>query len=202
MKTLTIQYLVTAILFFTGPVIYPQSDSVLTYYPDDISIEYESGFRQSTNWETGKISSVPSYQLIENIQKLRFIDDSSVNISNDIISDLQLNINNIKEVSIRSGSNTGSGILIGALSGLGLGVLIGAAIGSTYNTGSSGLGSIGTPIGGMVGSGIGIILGGVVGGILGANSSSYETFDMNKFNFDKKKNLERILKYDRKENSR
>ena len=201
MKTLIKQYLVTAILFFTGSVIYPQSDSVSTYYPDDISIEYEIGFMQSTNWETGKISSVPSYQLIENIQKLRFINDSSVSITNDIMTDLQLNINNIKEVSIKSGSNTGSGILIGALSGLGLGVLIGAAIGSTYNSGSSGLGSIGTPIGGMVGSGIGIILGGVVGGILGANSSSYETYDMNKFNLDKKKNLERIIKFDRKENS-
>jgi len=208
MKTFKLIQLVLSIFLFTGSTTYSQTDSVLTYYPDDISIEYSNQSMKTINMETGRTTMVPILISVMDIKKIKFFNDTLISISSDHQSEVQMNISKIHGIGIKSGTNLGLGIGIGALIGLATGLIAGLAIGSTYDSESSGSGpsfnfdGLGTAIGALSGSGIGIIVGGIVGGIIGSNSPTYKTYDMNKHKFDKKKELERILKIDKKTNSK
>lgn len=198
MKTLNLICLIAVILLSTISNIYSQSDSGLIYFPNDVSIYYNNGTFISTNMTTGKKTIVPDLITFNDINKIKFLNDSMMNVSNSQQSDIMLNINKINAINIKSGSNTGLGIALGGLLGLVVGGLAGAAIGTTFNTSESGLGTLGTGIGGMIGGTIGLITGGVTGGIIGNNTKSYETYGLQGFKSNKKKEFERILLMDRK----
>ena len=176
---------------FASYTVYAQSDSVNTFYPDEISIEYFKGSKQ--NIVDNKRVRVPVLTNLEGIKMIRFLNDSLISLSSEQSSEQQLNINKINGISIKSGKNTGTGIVLGALAGLLAGAISGAAIGSTYNTSSSGLGAIGTPVGGIIGAGSGVL----IGGIIGSSSYTYEMYELNNY-ADRKKQMERILKIDNK----
>ncbi|HAY34357.1 MAG TPA: hypothetical protein DCY06_09490 [Bacteroidetes bacterium] len=182
-------------MLFTSKSLYAQSDSMKTFYPDEITIEYITGSMQ-TVFEN-KTVRAPVLTEVEGIRMIRFLNDSLINLSSGQRSELKMNINKINGISIKSGKNTGTGIVLGALAGLLIGAASGAAIGSTYNTSSSGLGALGTPFGGMIGAGSGVIIGGIVGAIIGSSSYSYKMYELNN-NTDKRKQMERIFKIDNK----
>ncbi|MBK8981605.1 MAG: hypothetical protein IPM38_04610 [Ignavibacteria bacterium] len=189
--------LIISILFlFAGNTVNAQSDSVNTYYPDEISIEYISGSMQTI--VENKTVRVPILIDLDGIKKIRFLNDSLISLSLGQKSEQQLNINKINGISIKSEKNIGPSMLSGALVGLLAGTITGVAIGSANEESSSGyLSGFETVGGGMIGAGSGILIGLIVGGLVGSSSYDYKMYKLNN-KADKKKQIERILKIDKK----
>ena len=194
MKTLNLKYLIALIFIFTSSEMNSQSVSRLTYNINSISIDYKSSSILFKNARTGNVETLSGSQRLDNISTLKFLNDSMISVSGDNNSNEKLNIDKINSITIKNGSYFGKGIGLGALAGLGIGAALGAIIGSvnwfsgefiTYQTDPG--------AGAAIGSATGLLIGGLIGSIIGANNPSYETYNMNKFNLDKKKELERIL---------
>lgn len=100
MKILILKYLILVILIYTSSIIYSQTDTGLTYITNDISIEYITKTIKSISQATGKITLKYDLQEMDNINKLRFVNDSCIKISNTDKSDFLLEIKKIKEISI------------------------------------------------------------------------------------------------------
>lgn len=188
MKTIKIKYLIVLILLFAGTVLYPQTKKGSTYYPNNVSIEY-SGTKKQLNSETDDVMKAPYLKIIDDISELRIINDSIINVSNYDRSDVKLNINKISSITIKSGSNLLAGLCLGATAGLAIGYAIGKA-----NDPPGMLHGITTGFAGLTG----IITGGLIGAIVGGNISGYEQFDLDEPGFNKKKEMERILRIDKK----
>ncbi len=191
MKTTIFKYLMIVLLMFTYSASYSQSGISKVYITKDVTIDYINGFKQSVNFDSHKVSKVPYIVSIENINRIFILNDSLLRISSDNTDDVEMNINKISGVEIKSGSNLGLGIGLGALVGLGIGVGIGAS--NETNGWFHGLATAG---GGV----IGLLTGALFGGIIGGNTTSYETYQIGD-NIDKQKELERILKINKKQNS-
>lgn len=117
-----------------------------------------------------------------------------------------MNINKINGISIKNGrSYLWEGAGVGALLGLGVALIVSSTDSKpkTYSTEpygnflsgfNSGMESAGKAIFGF----LGFITGALVGGIIGGNISGYETYEMDKYKFDKKREMERLLRINRK----
>ena len=192
MKTQRIKYLIIVLLLLNYSSLYSQSDTNKVYYTNDISIDYDEGLKEAVSYSTGKKTFVNSNLTILNISKLRILDDSLISVTSNSSSSIQLNINSISGVSIKSGSSTGWGIGLGLLLGICAGAGIGAACGSSMYPNDKLAPGYGAAIGGL----IGIPVGAVIGGIIGSNISGYKTYELGFNNYEKKNELKRILEKD------
>ncbi|HMS65813.1 MAG TPA: hypothetical protein PKD83_11240 [Ignavibacteria bacterium] len=205
MKTLIINSLAILIFLFTGSASYSQSDSGIIYYMNDIKLNYENGIMVNTSMETGQKTFIPNLVSVADINKIRFLSDSLINISYDQKSDLKLEINKIRQVSIKSGSYSLVGTFIGIAAGVLAGGLIGYALGKSTEEDNPVKGWFYIDpgaIGAVFGIPVGAIIGGIIGGNIGANIDSYDTFYMRKNSLDKKSELKRILRIDKNKNNR
>lgn len=206
MKTLNVKYLIVVILLFTSSIMYSQSDSYITYKINDIAITYNNGINRIKNGKTGKITFTPDLITVNDINKIKFLSDSLISVSGENQSNLNISINNISGINIKDGSHLGIGIGLGALAGLGIGAII-AFSGSDDETPVSKepFGNLFNPVfKSMESSGkvmlgfLSVVTGALLGGIIGGNITAYEKYDLNKYKFDKKREMERILWIDRK----
>ena len=203
MKTQNIKFMIIGMFLILSSVIHSQSDSGVTYYPDKISISFETGKVQTINWETGKAILVPNLTSVTDIDKLRFFSDSLLSVSSKLSSDREIKINDIKNISIKKGSHSLAGTFIGIGAGIIAGGIIGYAIGKASEDENVVKGWFYIDpgaIGAAIGVPIGIIFGGIIGNIIGGNIYSYETFEMKNNLTDKKFELERILMKDKRIN--
>ena len=199
MKTLKIKYLMTVLLLLIYSSSNSQSDTNKIYFTNDISIDYNEGLKEAVSYSTGKKTFVDFNQTIHNISKLRILNDSIISVTNQSRSDVQLNIDKINSVSIKSGGNTALGIALGALAGLGIGLIVGAATDKhDHKSGGWGIDFYVSPT--AVGALTGISLGALIGGIIGGNIPGYKNYDLNYNNLDKKKELKRVLDINKKLN--
>lgn len=206
MKKLKLNYLITLLFFVTSLPSYSQYDSIKVYYPDYISIEYnEEGMAEIYSVKTGERTYKPYHSELQDVFKLKLLNDSVISVSNNANSNVLININKMNGISIKSGTNTGVGIVFGGLLGLLAGAGIGAAIGSASEPESSGgvfaMKGFSTAMGGLIGAGIGILTGGVTGGVIGGEVKSYRTYYLKGNNLTKKNEMERILKLDKAYNN-
>lgn len=192
MKTLRIKYLMTVFLLLVYTSSNSQSDTNKIYYTNDISIYYDEGLKEAVSYSTGKKTFVNSNLTILNISKLRILEDSLIRVTSNSSSSIQLNINNISGVSIKSGSSTGWGIGLGLLLGICAGAGIGAAVESSRIPEDAKSSGFGAAFGGLIGIPVGILF----GGIIGSNITGYETYELGNNNYEKKKELMRILDKD------
>lgn len=190
MNTLNFKIYLIIILILFSIKVFSQTDTNHIFYTRDISIDYISGSKESINFDIHKVTIVPNTESLDNISRIIILDDSLLRITYDNPDDVQLNINKISGVSVRSGSNLGLGIGLGALIGLGIGVGIGTA-----NESPGWFHGLATAGGGL----IGMLTGALIGGIIGGSTSGYETFEFGD-KIDKKKELERIIKINNKLN--
>jgi len=196
MKKLYIKYLILVIIFLTNTSLYSQTGSKQVYYPENISIQYNNGFMEERNIKTDEITLVPNYLTFENINKLKIVNDSSINVSSDNLSGAMLNIDKINSIDIKSGSHVFLGIGLGVLGGLLLGAGTGALVGSSMYPNDKSASGFGAYFGGLAG----IPIGALIGGIIGGSTSAYETYPLGRNNYDRKKEIDRILKIDKKMN--
>ncbi len=125
MKKLKLNYLVTLLFFVSSLTLYSQNDSIKVYYPDNISIEYnDEGMAETYSVKTGVRTYLPYQSEIQDVVKLKLESDSMISVSNNANSNVMININKLEGISIKSGSNTGTGIVLGGL----IGLLAGAGI--------------------------------------------------------------------------
>lgn len=192
MKTLKIKYLMTVLLLLIYSSSNSQSDTNKIYFTNDISIDYNEGLKEAVSYSTGKKTFVNSNLTILNISKLRILDDSLISVTSNSRSVIQLNINNISGVSIKSGSSAGWGVGLGLIIGLCAGAGIGAAVESSRIPEDAKSSGFGAAIGGLIGIPVGILF----GGIIGSNITGYETYELGNNNYEKKKELMRILEKD------
>ena len=192
MKTRKIYYLITVLLLLNYSSSNSQSDTNKIYYTNDISIDYDEGLKEAVSYSTGKKTLVNSNMTILNISKLRILNDSLIMVTSNNISIIQLNINNISGVSIKSGSNVGWGLGLGLI----LGICAGAGIGAAYESSLYPNDKMAPTYGAAIGGLIGIPVGAVIGGIIGSNISGYKTYELGYNIYDKKKELKRILEKD------
>ena len=190
MNTLNFKIYLIIILILFSIKVFSQTDTNRIFYTRDISIEYISGQKESINFDVHKVTIVPNTESLDNISRIIILNDSLLRITYENPDDVQLNINKISGVSIKSGSNFGLGIGLGALIGLGIGVGIGTA-----NESPGWFQGLATAGGGL----IGMLSGALIGGIIGGSTSGYETFEFGD-KIDKIKELERILKINKKLN--
>lgn len=204
MKKLKLYYLVTLLFFVSGLSLYSQNDSIKVYYPDYISVEYnEEGMAESYSVKTGVRTYLPYRTEIQDVFKLKLLNDSVISVSNNANSNVMININKLEGISIKSGSNTGTGIVLGGLIGLLAGAGIGAAAGSASESSGGGfaMNGLASAMGGLIGAGIGILTGGVIGGVIGGEVKSYKTYYLKGNNLTRKNEMERILKLDKAYNN-
>lgn len=203
MKTRNIKFTAVFMILFLNSVIYSQNKSVRTYYPNDITINVSGSLLKSVSMESGETVISPSIMQMENVSKISFLNDSMISVSNDVRSDVLINIDKINQVIISKGANGGriaGGAGIGALLGLGIGALIYGV--SQKDDPEPGYGT--NPFEGLEDlsmlpfMGIGFLTGALVGGITGAVIPNNETFNMDKYKDDRANQLVRILKTDKK----
>lgn len=193
MNTLRIKYLMTVLLLLVYTSSNSQSDTNKIYYTNDISIYYDEGLKEAVSYSTGKKTLITNNNLtIPNISKIRILDDSLISVISNSRSVIQININNISGVSIKSGSSTGWGVGLGLIIGLCAGAGIGAAVESSRIPEDAKSSGYGAAIGGLIGIPVGIFF----GGIIGSNVTGYETFELGYNNYEKKKELKKILDKD------
>ena len=186
-------------ILLLSSLVFSQTGSKQVYYPKDISIEYNDGLMQEINAKTGELTLVPNSVNIAKISRLEILSDSIISITNQSRSDVQLNIDKINSVRIKSGGNTALGIALGALAGLGIGLIVGAATDKhDHKSGGWGIDFYVSPT--AVGALSGISLGALIGGIIGGNIPGYKNYDLNYNNLDKKKELKRVLDINKKLN--
>lgn len=193
MKKLNIKCLTILILLFSGSVIYSQTKKTNTYYPDDFTISYIKGINKNTN------SNDTLYEKIQNINKVVILNDSMISISNEKQKNLTLNTKLISSVSLKKGSSLGVGIALGSVGGLFIGFLTGYAIRQSESSGSDMINVDAIYI--LTGSFLGMVSGMIVGGIIGGSVKHFKTYELRKPETDRKKELEKILKIDKKENT-
>ena len=205
MKKLNLKYPAIVILLVISSAVYSQYDSNKIYYTNDILIEYNDGFRRYVNIKGDIISMVPNLITFNDISKIRFLSDSLISVSNQQRSDLKLKINGINKIGIKSGTHSLEGTLIG----IGLGIVGGGLLGYAFGKSTEEKNPVRGWIyidpggaGGAIGAFCGALIGGIIGNIGGRNVNSYDTFDMQKNNFDKKSELKRILRIDKKKKGR
>jgi len=199
MKAQKIKNLMTIMILLLSSLVFSQTGSKQVYYPKDISIEYNDGLMQEINAKTGELTLVPNSVNIAKISRLEILSDSIISITNQSRSDVQLNIDKINSVRIKSGGNTALGIALGALAGLGIGLIVGAATDKhDHKSGGWGIDFYVSPT--AVGALSGISLGALIGGIIGGNIPGYKNYDLNYNNLDKKKELKRVLDINKKLN--
>ncbi len=206
MKKLKLNSLVTLLFFVSSLTLYSQNDSIKVYYPDNISIEYnDEGMAETYSVKTGVRTYLPYQSEIQDVVKLKLESDSMISVSNNANSNIMININKLEGISIKTGSNTGTGIVLGGLIGLLAGAGIGAAIGSSSEPESSGgifaMKGFASAMGGLIGAGVGILTGGVIGGVIGGEVKSYKTYYLKGNNSTRKNEMERILKLDKAYNN-
>lgn len=190
MKKLIFKHLTIAILLFTVSNIYSQSDSGLTYFPRDISLSYYNGTMISTSITTGEKTIVYDFITIDDVKKIRFLSDSLISISNPQNTNLQLNINKIKEVSFKKGNYSGIGVIVGALSGLILGAVIGNGTAKEETGPFAGLAGLEES---LIGGFFGFMGGAAIGGIIGSNIESSDDYFFPVNQVNKKEEIKRIL---------
>lgn len=191
MKTLTLKNLTIGIILTASSVTYSQSDSVTTYYPNEISIDYLKANAEGNTISTDQKSIETNLLTISDINKITFLTDSMLSISYNTRSDFKLAINRISKIDIKNGSNTVKGIIWGGLIGCAVGVIIGNSLeGSDINYYA--------PFFGFIGLLAGILTGGVIGG----NTTDYDTYDIDEYKSAKTKNLKRILEIDNVRNGK
>lgn len=200
MKTLKLKYYVTLILLMISSSVYSQTDTGNTYYTDDLSIIL-NGISDSNiviNKSSGKTDLTLSKR-INNINRISFLNDSIVSVSNKEQSNLQLNINKINSVKIKNGSKVGTGLALGGLGGLLTGFIIGTAIEPKSSSGfMSGFMSGVYPLAGGLG---GLLIGMGLGAVIGGSVNDYMKIDLNKYKNDKRIMFESIFKADKRKNN-
>lgn len=149
MKTRKLKYLFVLVVIFNVSVIYSQSDKKLTDHTTNISLEYFN------------VTELKSEHIaLENINKLKLIPDSNMNITNEISKVTQVNINKINEsvTKVSTGETVGvwTGIIIG---GTVCGYLAGASV-------SPGVGRVFSVIGGAL---VGAFIVGSLGAVIGSS---------------------------------
>ena len=195
MKKVNVKQIIIILLLTVSQAI-PQSDSGLTYYPDNINMDYNMGNVVSKSIETGISVQLPNIISFTGINKVKFLNENHISISSKTDSSLKLNINNIKNISIRDGSYWAAGIGIGIVAG----ILTGALVGHLTEDQNAPRGWFyidPAAVGGV----LGIPIGALVGGIIGGSVNSYEYYDVDKFEFGKGEELKRILSIDELNNS-
>lgn len=202
MMSFKIIFRISVILMFSVSSIYSQSDLSQTYYTDNISIDYSDDSLVTANLETGKMTLIPKSGNLNNINRVRMFNDSILSVSGDNISRAMLNINKINSISIKNGTHVGLGIGLGALAGLGVGILIVTT--ANYEQTSDPLTNL---ILMPVNTGVNLlwgvlstISGALLGGIIGGNITSYDKYYLDEVKYDKKNELEKILKIDAGQN--
>lgn len=202
MMSFKIIFRISVILMFSVSSIYSQSDLSQTYYTDNISIDYSDDSLVTANLETGKMTLIPKSGNLNNLNRVRMFNDSILSVSGDNISRAMLNINKINSISIKNGTHVGLGIGLGALAGLGVGILIVTT--ANYEQTSDPLTNL---ILMPVNTGVNLlwgvlstISGALLGGIIGGNITSYDKYYLDEVKYDKKNELEKILKIDAGQN--
>lgn len=202
MMSFKIIFRISVILMFSVSSIFSQSDLSQTYYTDNISIDYSDDSLVTANLETGKMTLIPKSGNLNNINRVRMFNDSILSVSGDNISRAMLNINKINSISIKNGTHVGLGIGLGALAGLGVGILIVTT--ANYEQTSDPLTNL---ILMPVNTGVNLlwgvlstISGALLGGIIGGNITSYDKYYLDEVKYDKKNELEKILKIDAGQN--
>ncbi|HMS32815.1 MAG TPA: hypothetical protein PKC91_01905 [Ignavibacteria bacterium] len=202
MKTFNNIFLISVILIFSVSSIFSQTDQSQTYYTDNISIDYSDDSLVTAKLETGKMKLIPISGNLNNINAVRMFNDSILSVSGDNISRAMLYINKINSISIKNGTHVGLGIGLGALAGLGVGILIVST--ANYEQTSDPLTNL---ILIPVNTGVNLLLGvlstlsgAFLGGIIGGNITSYDKYYLNEVKYDKKNELEKILKIDAGQN--
>ena len=202
MISFKIIFRISVILMFSVSSIFSQSDLSQTYYTDNISIDYSDDSLVTANLETGKMTLIPKSGNLNNINRVRMFNDSILSVSGDNISRAMLNINKINSISIKNGTHVGLGIGLGALAGLGVGILIVTT--ANYEQTSDPLTNL---ILMPVNTGVNLlwgvlstISGALLGGIIGGNITSYDKYYLDEVKYDKKNELEKILKIDAGQN--
>jgi hypothetical protein len=202
MKTLNRIYLATLILLLPATSIFSQSEDQQTYFTDGVTIDYSDDSLVTANLVTGKMTLIPKSGNLNNINRVRMFNDSILSVSGDNISRAMLNINKINSISIKNGTHVGLGIGLGALAGLGVGILIVST--ANYEQTSDPLTNLvllplNTGVNLLWGV-LSTISGALIGGIIGGNITSYDKYYLDEVKYDKKKELEKILKIDGKLN--
>lgn len=202
MMSFKIIFRISVILMFSVSSIFSQSDLSQTYYTDNISIDYSDDSLVTANLETGKMTLIPKSGNLNNLNRVRMFNDSILSVSGDNISRAMLNINKINSISIKNGTHVGLGIGLGALAGLGVGILIVTT--ANYEQTSDPLTNL---ILMPVNTGVNLlwgvlstISGALLGGIIGGNITSYDKYYLDEVKYDKKNELEKILKIDAGQN--
>lgn len=202
MMSFKIIFRISVILMFSVSSIFSQSDLSQTYYTDNISIDYSDDSLVTANLETGKMTLIPKSGNLNNINRVRMFNDSILSVSGDNISRAMLNINKINSISIKNGTHVGLGIGLGALAGLGVGILIVTT--ANYEQTSDPLTNL---ILMPVNTGVNLlwgvlstISGALLGGIIGGNITSHDKYYLDEVKYDKKNELEKILKIDAGQN--
>lgn len=202
MMSFKIIFRISVILMFSVSSIFSQSDLSQTYYTDNISIDYSDDSLVTANLETGKMTLIPKSRNLNNINRVRMFNDSILSVSGDNISRAILNINKINSISIKNGTHVGLGIGLGALAGLGIGILIVST--ANYEPSSDPLTNlvllpVNTGVN-LLGCVLSTISGALIGGIIGGNITSYDNYYLDEVKSDKKKELEKILKIESRQN--
>ncbi len=203
MRTSNLLYALSLILLISCPSAYSQFETQKIFFTNDISIDYSDDSLIAASSEKGKDIKIKGIQNLEDINTVKIISDSIINVSGDNIANANLNINKIKSISVRNGSYSGLGIGVGALTGLGAGILIIAT--SNYEKSSDPATNVVLlPVNmgvNLLWGVLSTITGAIVGGIIGGNITSYDKYQMNDLKYNKKQELERILRIDGKLNN-
>jgi len=203
MKTSYFLNLTALILITSYTAVFPQSESHKVYYTNDISFDYSADSLIAASTEKGKNIIVSSLQKLDDINTVSILNDSVISVSGNNIINAKLNINKINSIKIRNGSYLGLGAGIGALVGLGVGIFI--VTSSDYGEPSASWENL---IIAPVEAGVNIIWGvlstisgALIGGIIGGNISSFDKYYMVETKYNKRMELERILRIDGKLNN-
>ena len=180
MNTIKLKLIITFTLLIYSSEVFSQNESVITYYPHNITIEY---------YENNKNNS--EIFILENISELQFIDSSIIKVNSGKDTYAQININRINEVNIKSGTNQTIGVWTGIVI---VAVFAGYAAGESVEPGfTRGLSAFG-----------GAIIGAFFGGYLGMAAADlfpcYNTYDLHNYKTDKEKKLKKILEIDKSGN--
>lgn len=198
MKTLYSLCTSALLLLISCPGVFSQIESQPIYYTNDISIDYSDDSLIAASTENGKSIKINVVQNLDDINTVCILSDSIISVSGNKISNAKLSINKINSISVKNGTHAGIGIGLGALVGLGVGVLI------VYNTNTeptpdplTNIVLVPATVGlNLIWGILSTISGALIGGIIGGNISSYDKYHMDKFKYNKKNQLERILRLD------
>lgn len=195
-------YTLALILLVSCPGVFSQIESQPIYYTNDISIDYSDDSLIAASTENGKSIKINVVQNLDDINTVSILSDSIISVSGNKIANAKLSINKINSISVKNGSYSGLGIGVGALTGLGVGILI-VANSNYEKTSDPATNLVLMPVNlglNLLWGILSTVTGALVGGIIGGNISSYDEYHMDNFKYNKKKELERILRIDGKLN--